>query len=453
MDDPGIGIGKAKFRYGILGLGIAVFVVGFAAFLLLRKDSELPVYMGAAHRMARGEPIYVDEPRAFTYPPLFALPFVPAILLPEVVQPPLWYVINFAALVILLARLNRLVKPILIAAPAMRAPAVWVFWVLVAVLSGRHIVTILERRSHDLLLFLCAFLAVDAWCAGRSKAAGMLAGLGAALKATPLLFAPVFLWQRRFSAFACLIAALFAGLLLPDIVCPAQDGQLWITSWYRTFLSSIQPGESANSSAWMPWWELNQSMAGTVHRWFARPTSRNGELPDISIVLLDRTGLKFVTLACQLAIAAWLFWVTRPSVTRHLSGGELSFARFGQGAMVLTAMVLLSPTSIKTHFCVLLAPIAFCLADFLYRRRHPFVGVALVVTLVLGALTARELCPRKLADWTLVAGSITWSAVALYAATGLIVLERARIALADSQGTELLSLLKPGEPGHVRRAA
>jgi hypothetical protein len=203
----------------------------------------------------------------------------------------------------------------------------------------------------------------------------------------------------------------------------------------------------------MPWWELNQSVAGTVHRWFARPGPRNGDLPDISVVLLDRTGMKIVTLACQLAVAAWLFWVTRPRVTRHLRGSELRFARFGQGAIVLTAMVLLSPTSIKTHFCVLLAPIAFCLADFLYRRRDLLVGAALVVTFVLGTMTARELCPKMLADWSIVAGSITWSALALYAATGHIVLQRADLALVRLEGTEVMSFTKSQEIAQLQRAA
>jgi hypothetical protein len=446
METPGIRVDgedfvvNAKLRYGMFALWVALFFAGLVSFLLLKKDSELPVYMVAAGRMARGEPIYRDEPRAFTYPPLFGLPFVPVALLPQAVQPTLWYLVNFAALLLILVRLQRRLQAVLVAAPGLRAPAVWMFWALVAVLASRHIVTILERRSHDLLVFLFAFLAVDAWCAGRSKAAGALAGLGAALKATPLLFAPIFLWQRRFPAFLCLVLALIAGLLLPDLFCPAQDGSLWIMSWYRTFLTSIQPGEAAASSAWMPWWELNQSVAGTVHRWFAHPGPRNGDLPDISVVLLDRTPMKIVTLACQLIVAAWLFWVTRPALTRHLRGEPLRFVQLGQGAMVLMAMVLLSPTSIKTHFCVLLAPIAFCLADFLYRRRDPFVGFALIVTLVLGTLTARELCPRKVADWTLVAGSITWSALALYAATGRIVLERARLARAESQGIDLLSL-------------
>jgi hypothetical protein len=428
MEMPRFGIDKTGFRFGTLALWVVLFLIGLGTFLLLCKDSELPVYILAAKRMARGEPIYRNELRAFTYPPLFALPFVPVARLPEEVQAPLWYVINFAALIFLLTRLNGLLKPMLISDSGSRAPAVWIFWGLVALLAGRHIVTILERRSHDLLLFLCAFLAVEAWCAGRSKASGMLAGLGAALKATPLLFAPVFLWQRRYAAFLCLLLALAAGLFLPDLVCPARDGNLWIDSWYRTFLVSIKPGEAAQSSAWMPWWELNQSVAGTVHRWFASPDARNGQMPDISITRLDPTALKFMTLACQALVAAWLFWVLRPTVTRGLSGADLSCARLGQGAMVLTGMVLLSPTSIKTHFCVLLVPVAYCLADFLYRRRDRLVGVALVITLVLGSLTARAFCPRRLADWTLAAGSITLSSLALYVATGRVILERARSA-------------------------
>jgi len=225
-----------------------------------------------------------------------------------------------------------------------------------------------------------------------------------------------------------MIAALFAGLLLPDLLYPAQDGSLWIVSWHRTFLTSIQPGEAATSSAWMPWWELNQSVAGTVHRLFARPGPRNAQMPDVSLVLLDRTALKIVTLGGQLLVAAWLFWVMRPSLTRHQTGSQQAFARLGEGAVLLMAMVLLSPTSIKTHFCVLLAPIAFCLADFLYRRRDPFVGAALVVTLVIGSLTVRAILSQSLADWVLSAGSITWCAIALYAATGRILLERARLA-------------------------
>ena len=122
---------------------------------------------------------------------------------------------------------------------------------LVALLAGRHILAVLENQSHDLLVFLCAFLAVDALCAARAKTAGILAGLGAALKATPLLFAPLFLWQRRWAAFVCLLTALLVGSFLPDLVYPAKDGRMPGTLFrsgfpaWEAFTQFIDPGCSS----------------------------------------------------------------------------------------------------------------------------------------------------------------------------------------------------------------
>src|SRR5262245_58758250 len=99
-------------------------------------------------------------------------------------------------------------------------------------------------------------------------------------------------------------------------------------------------------------------------------------------------------------------------------------------------MALLSPTSIKQHFCVLLVPSAVCLADFLYRRRDPLVGSALVLAFVLGTLTAKAFLPKAIADRALAAGSVTWCALALYAATGRVLLQRARLARTAALGEE-----------------
>src|SRR5205823_7715966 len=121
-------------------------------------------------RMRAGEPIYRTDERAFTYPPLFALPFVPMTLLPAPLQRPVWYAINFAALAVIVLGLRRRVAPII-----GDGRRVWLFWILVALLAGRHVLAVLENQSHDLLVFLCAFLAVDAMCAARSKTAGMMA--------------------------------------------------------------------------------------------------------------------------------------------------------------------------------------------------------------------------------------------------------------------------------------
>jgi hypothetical protein len=406
-------------------LWAGAFVIGLIVFVSM-PQRELPLYVHAAERMLHGETIYRIDERSFTYPPLFALPFVPFTYLPEAAQRGVWYAVNFAALAIIFVGLRRRLEPILCTAPQRWITSRWFFWGLVVLIAGRHVSAVLENQSHDLLVFLGAFLALDALCSAREKVAGLWAGLATALKATPLLFAPVLLWQRRWAACACLALALVAGTLLPDIVLPARNGVSWTASWYRTFITTIRPGETATAhKAWYPWNQLNQSLAGTCYRLFTPPPP-DPDRYDVSVLHLDRAGLRIVTLGCQFAALAWLLWLTRPRLTRDLIGDELGFVRLGQGAALLTAMVLLSPTSIKTHFCVLLVPAAFCLADFLYRRRDPLVGAALAVSFVLGTLTTKSVLTKVLGDHVMAYGTVTACAVALYLGTGRVLLQRAR---------------------------
>jgi hypothetical protein len=410
-----------KRRAAIISIWAIVFITGFVGFAL-KPYTELPLYLLAGERIQAGEPIYRSGERAFAYPALFALPFVPMTWLPAAMQRAVWYGINFAALAVIVIRLHRRTAPMM---PS--GARIWLYWSAVALVAGRHVLAVLENQSHDLLVFLCAFLAIDALCAARGKTAGALAGLGAALKATPLLFAPILLWQRRWAAFVCLGIVLVAASLIPDLLYPANDGVSWNVSYYRVFLHKAQPGESASSDAWQAWNQLNQSLAGTCYRLFTPPTE-DPDRYDVSIANPDRTTLKVTTLGCQFAVLAWLLWLTRPRLTRFLSGDGLAFARLGEGAAILTAMVLLSPTSIKTHFCVLLVPVAYCWADFLYRRRDPLVGVALAVAFVLGTLTVKGIVTKELGDRIMAYGTITGCAVALFAATGRVLLQRSRLA-------------------------
>jgi hypothetical protein len=251
------------------------------------------------------------------------------------------------------------------------------------------------------------------------------AGLGTSLKATPLLFAPLFLWQRRWGALAALVLTVPTLLLLPDWIYPAGDGVSWTVSWYRTFLHAIQPGVSPHvGNAWGNWNQLNQSLAGTLHRLFTvAPPDLTAY--DVNLHTLQPGLLKLVILGGQLAVVAWLFWVTRGGLTLRLPEGQRAFQRLGEGAAVLAAMVLLSPMSSKAHFCVLLLPLAFCLADFLYRRHDPLVGLMLLLFFTLGTATAKGLLGTTLGNQVLSAGSLTWCALALLLATGRVLVNRA----------------------------
>ncbi len=289
-------------------------------------------------------------------------------------------------------------------------------------LAGRHVLSPLENQSHDLIVFLCVVLAGTAWSAGREVSAGWWAGLGAALKATPLLFLPVFLWQRRFRAAAVMVVVMPALTVLPDLLFPASDGISWTVAWHREFLGNIQPGETAASPrAWDPWCQLNQSLAGTLRRLLVPlPPGRDPILNQIDVSVLSAGPLtvRLVTLAGQGAIFLGLLWLTRRGALAGLTAQRAAWCRFGQVAALATAMVLLSPTSIKTHFCVLLLPATFCLGEFLYQRRDAIVGLVLVAVFIFSTLTVKDLIGGTLGNPIMAAGSVTWCSLGLLVATG-----------------------------------
>ncbi|MFQ5503326.1 MAG: glycosyltransferase family 87 protein, partial [Planctomycetota bacterium] len=327
-------------RAALLAALFTLIALGVLAFLA-KGTSELPVYTRAAERMALGQEIYRPaEPKPFTYPPFLALPFVPLTLLPGSAHRPLWFLVNLGALVWILRLLARRLRPIFTREP--RAKRAWLFGLLVFLLAARHVLSVFENQSNDLLVFLAVALAVDSACRARHLETGIWAGVGTALKATPVLFGPVLLWQRRFAAAAVLGLVTLALTLSPDWILPRSEGGSWVVSWYESFLGGIRPGEPASAAgAWAPWNKLNQNLASTIYRLTTAVSSSGRHLFDVSILNLDASTRRWLTLAAQLAILGLLLRVTRPSLTRDLPSEELSLRRLGEGSAILTSMVLL----------------------------------------------------------------------------------------------------------------
>lgn len=427
--------GQSSRLMGIVGFVLVVLVVAGTTFLVSKPHTELGLYLRAAERMIQGEAVHRVDERAFSYPPLFALLFVPMTFLPDALHRPVWAAINVLALVLIFSRLQRRLFPL--AQRGASAPegvclpwgeaTMLLFWMLVIALAARHLLAPLENQSHDLLVFLCVVLAVDAWCDGKSLATGVWAGVGAALKATPLLFLPLLLWQRRWKGCAALLATVAALTFLPDLLCPANDGASWTVTWYRVFVAHAAPGESPElQNTWGAWGILNQSLSGTVHRLVTTPPPFIAQYA-VNPVVLEPGLRRLLILLTQLTVVAWLAWVARPALARQLPASRQPLQRLGEGAVVVCGMVLLSPTSIKTHFCVLLLPIAFCVADWL-RRRDPLVGIALLLTFVLGTLTVKDLLGVELGNRLLAVGTVTLFTLALFFATGRVLLQRVREA-------------------------
>ena len=434
-------------RCGLYLLG-TLLVVGalFVGYILFdKRDADgLTLYTKAAARMTQGESIYRMEEGAFTYPPLFAVPFVAFLYVAESALNLLWYVLNITLLVYIFYRLHRRVQPVLGGAHSTRSqPTLYLFWIVLGVMSVRFVLAPLQNSSHDLLLFFVLFCAIDAYCSARPIVSAVGAGIAAALKATPLLFAPWYLWQRKFVAFAVCLLVIACCCFLPDVLFPSNSGQSWIGTWHDTYVANIRPGESAASKkAWVAWNNLNQSLAGTLYRIFTPPPGQQADLPNVCYWTMPPTYLKRLILVSQLAILAGLLWTIRPSLAKNMTTAQRSFHRLGEGGMVLAAMVLLSPMSSKSHFCVLLVPFGFCLADYLTRQRTIVATVTFTCCAVL-LFTGKDLLGKALGDHILAFGSMTWVTVMIFFLNGRVLLQRS--SAVESVPLDSTSKLASGE--------
>jgi hypothetical protein len=415
-------------RLWLLPLLLAVLVAGGWYFGVRSKagDRELPVYVEGGQRMAAGEEIYRrgTDSKPFTYPPFAAVPFVPYGMLPAGWQAPLWFALNFMLLLPILVWLHRSAG---LGWTGAGPPRRGWLWLCVALLAGRHVFSVFENQSNDMLVFAPAALAIA--CAGRAErwagaASGAAAGLATAIKATPLLFAEWFVFGRRFGALAAVVATAALLSLAPDWCWPRSDGRSWAMVWFDVNLRGLAVGGTAAAAgAWDPHSILNQSLSGSLTRLLSQPaTTGKFVVPEVVLLDLPAGVLRAVIVLGQLAVVAAIAWgaLRARTAVRAAGGGaaaELRRAALGAGSLVLCGMLLLSPQSSKSHFCVLLVPAVFCLDRLLRTRRDGALIGLVVAAAVLGAGRAKGLIGTRAGNLVLGAGAVTWSTMCMLAAS------------------------------------
>ena len=107
----------APLPRGRLPLGVVcvfwIFAVARLVPFLNKEPSELSVYVTAAERMWANERIHrPEDEKPFTYPPFFAVPFLPFAVLPKELwlQRTVWYAANLAVLWWLLRFVERRIR-------------------------------------------------------------------------------------------------------------------------------------------------------------------------------------------------------------------------------------------------------------------------------------------------------------------------------------------------------
>jgi len=175
--------------------------------------TDLSVYTGAVDGLTHGASLYDfistgDAP--FTYPPFAGLVFLPLAGAPTFALQLGWTLATLAAVAGLARLLGR------------RAPA----YALVLLLSAP---VASNLKFGQVSVFLAVLVAIDVLALRQSRWQGLLVGLAAAVKLTPLIFIPM-LWLAGRRRAAGLAAATFAACgALATLALPGDSWRFWTT--------------------------------------------------------------------------------------------------------------------------------------------------------------------------------------------------------------------------------
>jgi hypothetical protein len=187
-----------------------------------------------------------------------------------------------------------------------------------------------------------------------------------------------------------------------------------VEDWYHAFLAGMDPTDpgapvaASRPGAWRAWNPLNQSLAGTIYRLFTPVTPGDGRV-NVAIAELSPGTIKLVTYATMASLLALFLFVTRP-VSAPEDERERRLRLSGEFGLFLCGMVLFSPMSSKSHFCVLLIGQAFLIAHVMRRRDLIAVGLLAAVA-ALSVFTTRSVLGRDLGSAVLACGPVTWGAL------------------------------------------
>jgi len=268
-----------------------------------------------------------------------------------------------------------------------------------------------------ILFFICLSLLLirrrrNAW-------GGLVMAMAALVKLTPALFGLYFLYRRRWKV--ALFMTLFGIILLLVPVGfhgPASGLKLVEEYVGRVFLGvgGLELG------GYVP----GQSLKAASYRFLtpSNAAAHSDRRIQVNLLSLRPDQAEWVYRGLVIVVLCLLLWACRGPV-----GVEHRQAQMMEFALIILAMLLISPYSRKHHFVLLLLPNAAAVGYLLRRpRRRGFLAVCLLLAFALSNLTAPALIGRAWATMCLAACCITWTAVVL--AAGLL-RERRRLARAE----------------------
>lgn len=384
-------------------------------------------YVRAAKLLLSGGDMYRDF-IGYVYPPFSAWVTIPFTVFPPRVARAIWYVISALCLIYIVKTSWRLAGgPRL--EPADRAPAAsggeQIAFLIAQVCVLQLALNALTHLQPDLLIAALLMAGIAALIDRRFLVAATWIGMSGAFKVTPLLFAPYLLWRRKWVAAGWVLLLAVAVNLLPDTVHRPRGGGTWVGEWARRVLapmtrSDFVPGNWANKV------NNNQALSGAVKRWMATTWTAGkdevivGPRPGAASAGAMRNVFAVVGIATLLpvGIAMWRRRSDRERDTTVQSSPGFSPPTVAaiECGIVLLLMLLFSPNSSRSHFCIMYLP-AFCVARIAVR---PGASPLLRTLLVLAAISSTLSIHIRLPSTMLAEQVLLWLGVVMFCALFLL---------------------------------
>ncbi|MBL7498979.1 DUF2029 domain-containing protein [Frankia sp. CNm7] len=245
---------QESFQHGVqvaglaLGIGFALF---FIIFSVVIRITDIQVYRMGGDVLLDGRDLYsaVDTVKdlRFTYTPFAAMLFVPVSLLPSELSQVVWTVVLLVSLYFFCA----------MSYEAALGPVVSRRLLVFGSLAGFTLLLDPVRKNFELgqiNLVLALLIMADLLGRGRRVPQGVLIGIAAGIKLTPLIFVPFLLLTGRWRG-ALWAGAAFAGTVAVGfLVAPGSSA----TYWGHVFLDADHVGGIPFVS--------NQSLLGVLAR-------------------------------------------------------------------------------------------------------------------------------------------------------------------------------------------
>lgn len=221
--------------------GFGVIAAASAALVLRRPEaqrlSDLHIYYGAAKFDGPLYDYVAENGGPFTYPPFAMVLFRPLSLLPETALGLLWLTMTCAAVIAIARTVTRGASPGTGGGPGARAQGQAQARLLVAGVATALLVSAPVQsnlRFGQVSIFIVLLALIDAGQVVPARYRGVLVGVAAAIKLTPLLFVVYFLVARRYKDAARAGAAFVGCAVITAVLMPGASLRYWGGTIFQT---------------------------------------------------------------------------------------------------------------------------------------------------------------------------------------------------------------------------